>query len=199
MQWPTRDEKENFTELRRFQTTVAEPQIAEFGGNIFKETAELVLANFDNVVKAARCAAGLRDTVAQMNQTLPDEQRIAMRIGINLGDVIIEDGDVFGDGVNIAAPVGALAKPGSVYVSETVHNQVAGEVEFDFEDLGAQNGLSAGSNVYASNPAAVPPTPFPLNSATTPTLLQVLSNLTPLAFITLRRQCQHLPLRGDRL
>jgi hypothetical protein len=193
MQWPTRDEKENFTELRRFQTTVAEPQIAEFGGNIFKETAELVLANFDNVVKAARCAAGLRDTVAQMNQTLPDEQRIAMRIGINLGDVIIEDGDVFGDGVNIAAPVGALAKPGSVYVSETVHNQVAGEVEFDFEDLGAQNGLSAGSNVYASNPAAVPPTPFPLNSATTPTLLQVLSNLTPLAFISSQKASPTLP------
>src|SRR6516164_11047428 len=139
MQWPTRDEKENFTELRRFQTTVAEPQIAEFGGNIFKETAELVLANFDNVVKAARCAAGLRDTVAQMNQTIPDEQRIAMRIGINLGDVIIEGGDVFGDGVNIAARVGALAKPGSVYVSETVHDRVASEVDFDFEDLGPQS------------------------------------------------------------
>src|SRR6516225_2211010 len=133
------DETENFAELRRFQTTVIEPQIAGFGGNIFKETAELVLADFDNVVKAARCAAGLRDAVAQMNQTLPDEQRIAMRIGINLGDVIIEGGDVFGDGVNIAARVGALAKPGSVYVSEIVHNRVADEVDFIFEDLGLQD------------------------------------------------------------
>jgi adenylate cyclase len=133
------DETENFAELRRFQTTVIEPQIAGFGGNIFKETAELVLADFDNVVKATRCAAGLRDAVAQMNQTLPDEQRIAMRIGINLGDVIFEDGDIFGDGVNIAARVGALAKPGSVYVSEMVHDRVAGKVEFDFEDLGPQD------------------------------------------------------------
>src|SRR6201987_6277018 len=95
------DEKENFAELRRFLTAVVEPQIVEFGGNILKETAELVLVDFDNVVKAARCAAGLRDAVAQMNQTLPDERRIGMPIGINLGDVIVEEGDVFGDGVNI--------------------------------------------------------------------------------------------------
>jgi adenylate cyclase len=133
------DEKENFAELRHFLTAVVEPQIAEFGGNIFKETAELVLADFDNVVKAARCAAGLRDAVAQMNQTLPDEQRIAMRIGINFGDVIAEEGDVFGDGVNIAARVEALARPGSVYVSETVHNQVVDKVDFDFHDLGPQS------------------------------------------------------------
>src|SRR6516164_5591685 len=132
------DEKENFAELRRFLTGIVEPQIAEFGGNIFKETAELVLADFDDVVKAARGAVGLRDAVAQMNQTLPDEQRIAMRIGINLGDVIFEDGDIFGDGVNIAARVGALAKPGSVYVSEMVHDRIAGKVDFDFEDLGPQ-------------------------------------------------------------
>jgi adenylate cyclase len=132
------DEQENFAELRRFLTGVVEPQITEFGGNIFKETVELVLVEFDNAVKAARCAAALRDAVAQMNQTLPDERRIAMRIGINLGDVIIEDGDVFGDGVNIAARVGALARPGSVYASEAVHNQIADKVDFDFEDLGPQ-------------------------------------------------------------
>jgi adenylate cyclase len=133
------DEKENFTELRRFLTTVVEPQITEFGGNIFKETAELVLVDFDDVVMAARCAAGLRDAVVQMNQAMPDEQRIAMRIGINFGDVIAEEGDVFGDGVNIAARVGALAKPGSVYVSEMVHNRVVSELDFEFEDLGPQD------------------------------------------------------------
>jgi adenylate cyclase len=133
------DEKENFTELRRFLTTVVEPQITEFGGNIFKETTELVLADFEDVVEAARCAAGLRDAVVQMNQALPDEQRIAMRIGINFGDVIAEEGDVFGDGVNIAARVGALAKPGSVYVSEMVYSQVADAVDLDFEDLGPQD------------------------------------------------------------
>src|SRR5262249_25942753 len=104
-----------------------------------KETAEPVLVDFDDAVMAARCAAGLRDAVVQMNQAAPDEQRIAMRIGINFGDVIVEGGDVFGDGVNIAARVGALAKPGSVYVSEMVHNRLAGEVDLDFEDLGPQD------------------------------------------------------------
>ena len=133
------DEKENFAELRGFLTGVVEPQIGEFGGNIFKETTELVLADFDDVVEAARCAAALRDAVAQTNQTLPEEQRIAMRIGINFGDIIPEEGDIFGDGVNIAARVEALAKPGSVYVSEIVHQQVADKVDFDFEDLGPQS------------------------------------------------------------
>ncbi len=133
------DEKENFAELRALLTGVVEPQIGEFGGNIFKETAEIVLADFDDVVEAARCAAALRDAVAQTNQTLPEEQRIAMRIGINFGDIIAEGGDIFGDGVNIAARVEALAKPGSVYVSDIVHQQVAGKVDFEFEDLGPQS------------------------------------------------------------
>ena len=74
-----------------------------------------------------------------MNQALLPEQRVALRIGINLDDIIVEDGDVFGDGVNIAARLEALAEPGSVYVSEIVHDQVAGKVDFDFEDLGPQN------------------------------------------------------------
>jgi adenylate cyclase len=133
------DEKENFAELRALLTGVVEPQIGEFGGNIFKETTELVLADFDDVVEAARCAAALRDAVAQTNQALPEEQRIAMRIGINFGDIIAEGGDVFGDGVNIAARVEALAKPGSVYVSEIVHQQVVGKVDFEFEELGPQD------------------------------------------------------------
>ena len=133
------DEIESFAGLRRFLTEIIEPQIAEFGGRIFKETTELVLVEFDSSVEAARCAVKLRDAVAQMNRTLPDEQRIAMRIGINFGDVIIQDGDIFGDGVNIAARVEALARPGAVYVSEAVHDQVAADVDLDFEDLGPQD------------------------------------------------------------
>src|SRR6516164_2108934 len=130
------DEKESFAGLRSFLTEIIEPLIPEFGGNIFKHTGELALIEFDSVVEAARCAAAMRDAVLQMNQMLPNEQRIAMRIGINLGDVIIEGGDVFGDGVNIAARIGALAEPGSIYVSGIVHDQVVDRVDFDFEDLG---------------------------------------------------------------
>jgi adenylate cyclase len=130
------DEKEHFAGLRSFLTEIIEPLIPEFGGNIFKHTGELALIEFDSVVEAARCAAAMRDAVAQMNQMLPSERRIAMRIGINLGDIIAEGGDIFGDGVNIAARVGALAEPGSIYVSGIVHDQVVDRVDFDFEDLG---------------------------------------------------------------
>src|SRR5439155_750502 len=106
------DEKEHFAGLRSFLTEIIEPLIPEFGGNIFKHTGELVLIEFESVVEAARCAAALRDAALQMNQMLPNERRIAMRIGINLGDIIVEGGDVFGDGVNIAARLEALAEPG---------------------------------------------------------------------------------------
>jgi adenylate cyclase len=132
------DEKESFAELRSFLTEVVEPQITEFSGNIFKETTELVLADFENVVKAMRCAVAFRDEVAQRNQKLPEEDRIAIRIGIAHGNVIVEEGDVFGDGVNRAARLEALAKPGSIYVSEIVHDQIADEADFELEDLGPQ-------------------------------------------------------------
>jgi adenylate cyclase len=130
------DDKESFAGLRSFLTEIIEPLIPEFGGNIFKHTGELVLIEFDSVVEATRCAAALREAVSQMNRMQPNERRIAMRIGINLGDIIHEGGDVFGDGVNIAARLGALAEPGSIYVSGIVHDQVVDRVDFDFEDLG---------------------------------------------------------------
>jgi adenylate cyclase len=130
------DEKESFAGLRSFLTEVIEPLIPEFGGSIFKHAGELVLIEFDSVVEAARCAVAMRDAVWQMNEVLTDERRIVMRIGINLGDVIAEGGDIFGDGVNIAARIGAIAEPGSIYVSGIVHDQVVDRLDFDFEDLG---------------------------------------------------------------
>src|SRR6266849_8421687 len=132
------DEKESFAELRAFLTGVIEPQITEFDGNIFKETAELVLAEFASGVEAVHCAAALRDAVAQMNQTLPDEQRIAMRIGINFGDIIVEEGDIFGDGVNIAARLEGLAEPGGICVSARAQEDAAGRLDVAFEDMGDQ-------------------------------------------------------------
>ncbi len=130
------DEADSFAGLRAVLTQVIEPLASEYGGNIFKQTSDLALIEFESVVEAARCAAGLRDAVEQKNRALANEQRIAMRIGINLGDIIVEGGDIFGDGVNIAARVEALAEPGSIYVSGIVHDQVAGKVDFDFDDLG---------------------------------------------------------------
>jgi adenylate cyclase len=132
------DEADRFAGLTSFLTEIIEPLIPEFGGNIFKHTGELVLIEFESVVEAALCAAALRDAALQMNQMQPSERRIAMRIGINLGDIILEGGDVFGDGVNIAARLEAIAEPGAIYVSGIVHDQIVDRVEFDFEDLGPQ-------------------------------------------------------------
>jgi adenylate cyclase len=130
------DEAESFAELTSLVVEVIEPRIPEFGGNVVNSTGERVLSEFDSVVEATRCAAALRDAVFQRNRALPPERRLAVRIGINLGDIIFEASDIFGDGVNIAARLEALAEPGSIYVSGIVHDQVVDKVEFDFEDLG---------------------------------------------------------------
>ena len=133
------DEAETLTALTALLTEIIEPLIPKFSGHIVNSTGERVLSEFDSVVEATRCAAALRDAVLQRNRMLPNDRRIAVRVGINLGDIIFEAGDIFGDGVNIAARLEALAEPGSIYVSEIVHGQVADKVEFDFEDLGPQN------------------------------------------------------------
>ena len=130
------DEAERYAGLAAVLTEAIEPLIPRFEGHIFKRGSDLVLAEFDSVVDAARCADALREAVAQMNSTLPSERRIALRIGINLGDVIVESGDLFGDGVNIAARLEALAEPGCIYVSAIVHDQIVDKLDFEFEDLG---------------------------------------------------------------
>ena len=133
------DEADALTALTALLTEIIEPLIPKFGGHVVNSTGERVLSEFDSVVEATRCAAALRDAVLARNRKLPNDRRIAVRVGINLGDIIFEAGDIFGDGVNIAARLEALAEPGSIYVSEIVHGQVADKVEFDFEDLGPQN------------------------------------------------------------
>src|SRR5438045_208196 len=115
---------------------VLEPLIREHGGSIFKEAGDLALSEFADVVAATRSAAAIRSTALQRNQTLAPERRIAIRIGINLGTIIAEGGDVFGDAVNVAARLEALADPGSIYVSEVVYEKVADSLDFEFEDLG---------------------------------------------------------------
>jgi adenylate cyclase len=133
------DEAESFAGLTLLRTEIVEPQVLKSRGNIIRWTGDGVLVEFESVVEAVRCAAALRDAVAQMNQALVPERRVALRIGINLDDIMVEDGDVFGDGVNIAARLGSLADPGTIYVSEAVHDRVAGKLDFDFVDLGPKN------------------------------------------------------------
>jgi adenylate cyclase len=150
------DEADSFAGLRAFSSEIIEPLIPEYRGNIFKQTGELALIEFESVVEAMRCAAALRDAVAEKNASLANERRIAMRIGINLGDIIVEGGDIFGDGVNIAARLEALAEPGSIYLAEIVYSQVAGKVAFDFADLGPKTlkNISTPIRVYQLGAAA---------------------------------------------
>src|SRR6266568_2368642 len=129
-------ELDRVLDLRAVFAEVLEPLIREHGGSIFKEAGDLALSEFADVVAATRCAAAIRSAALQRNQTLAPERRIAIRIGINLGTIIAEGGDVFGDAVNVAARLEALAEPGSIYVSEIVYDQVADNVDFEFEDLG---------------------------------------------------------------
>jgi adenylate cyclase len=133
------DEADNFASVTRLLSEIIRPQVLKSGGNIIRWTGDGTLIEFDSIIEAVRCAAALREAVSQSNQAMMPEQRVGIRMGINLDDIIAKDGDVFGDGVNIAARLEALAEPGSVYVSEIVRDRVAGKVRFDFEDLGPHN------------------------------------------------------------
>jgi adenylate cyclase len=121
------------------RTEIIEPQILKFSGRMITWTADGVFLEFESVVEAARCAVALGEAVSRLNEALLPDRRITLRIGINMDDIIVDDGDVFGDGVNIAARLEALAEPGSIYISGAVHDRIAGKVDFDFVDLGPQN------------------------------------------------------------
>jgi adenylate cyclase len=114
------------------------PKIKEHRGRIVKNTGDGLLAKFSSVVDAVRCAAEVQRGMIDREPEVPDEQRIRFRIGVNLGDVIVEEHDIFGDGVNVAARLEALAEPGGVLVSNTVYEHVRDRLPFAFDDLGEQ-------------------------------------------------------------
>jgi adenylate cyclase len=98
-----------------------------------------MLVEFPSVVDAVRCAVEVQRVMAARNSEVPTERRIEFRIGINLGDVIVEDGDIFGDGVNVAARLEALAEPGGICISRVVRDQIRDKLPYPFEDRGEQS------------------------------------------------------------
>ena len=127
--------------LRGFKAIQAElfnPKIATHNGRLVKTTGDGFLAEFSSVVDALRCATELQAGMAERNASIPTDNRIEFRIGINVGDVVVEDGDIFGDGVNVAARLEGLAEPGGICVSARVQEDAAGKVDISFEDLGEQ-------------------------------------------------------------
>ena len=134
-----RDDSATLAGLKAHRRELIDPKIAEYGGRIVKTTGDGLLLEFPSVVDAVRCAVDVQRGMAERNAGVPPEQRIEFRFGINVGDVIIDGDDIFGDGVNVAARLEALADPGGICVSRVVRDQVLDKLNFTFEDLGPQD------------------------------------------------------------
>jgi adenylate cyclase len=161
------DEEGTLERLKALRRELLDPKIAEHNGRIVKTTGDGLLVEFASVVDAVRCAVGVQQAMPERNTDVAADSRIELRIGINLGDVIVEGDDLYGDGVNIAARIEALADPGGLFVSGTVHDQVRDRLPFAFEDLGEQQvkNIARPIRVYrvtiAGTAAGKTPVPLP--------------------------------------
>src|ERR1700739_1804235 len=143
---------------------VTDALVAKHGGRLVKTTGDGVLLEFPSVVDAVECAVAVQSAMAARNEDIPEGQRMQFRIGINLGDILIEGDDILGDGVNVAARLEGIAEPGGICISASAYDQVCGKVSVEFTDLGEQTlkniarpmrAYAVGSN--ANNDRAVPP------------------------------------------
>ena len=130
------DERGTLARLRTHRIELIDPAIAKNQGHIIKTTGDGMLVEFQSVADAVRCAVEIQGRMRRRNSDVADERRIDFRIGINLGDIIFDDGDIYGDGVNVAARVEQLAEVGGICVTAAVHDQVDGRLDIAFEDLG---------------------------------------------------------------
>jgi class 3 adenylate cyclase/TolB-like protein len=153
------DEAATLATLKARQKEVVRPIVARHEGRIFKVIGDGALAEFGSAVNAVLCAIELQRAMAAANAELPQDRRIVLRIGLNLGDVVIDGSDRYGDGVNIAARLEALADPGGVFVSGTIYDQVRNKIDTRFEDLGPQNLKNIAEPVRAYRVAGTPPVP----------------------------------------
>src|SRR6266516_3448573 len=132
------DEEGTHAHLQGHLRSLVDPKIAEHRGRVVKNTGDGLLAEFSSVVDAVRCALDVQRGMAERNTDVPQEKRIEFRIGINVGDVMLDRGDIFGDGVNVAARLEGLSEPGGICLSEDAHRQVQGKMSAEFIDIGEQ-------------------------------------------------------------
>jgi class 3 adenylate cyclase/TolB-like protein/Tfp pilus assembly protein PilF len=132
------DESVTLATLKAHRRDLIDPKIAEYEGRIVKTTGDGLLLEFPSVVEAVRCAVDVQRGMAERNANVAADRRIEFRVGINVGDIIIDGDDIYGDGVNVAARLQALAEPGRIFVSKVVRDQVLDKLGFAFEELGAQ-------------------------------------------------------------
>ena len=156
------DEEGTLASLKAIRRELVDPRIVEHRGRIVKTTGDGLLVEFASVVDAVRCAVDVQREMAGRNTGVPAETRIEFRVGINLGDIIIDGDDIFGDGVNVAARLETLAAPGGICVSRVVRDQVRDKLAFTFEDMGEQQVKNIARPVRAhririDSPEAEPP------------------------------------------
>src|SRR5580693_1601454 len=133
------DEEGTLAQLKALRKTLFDPKIAAHHGRVVKNTGDGALVEFASVVDAVRCADEIQRSVSEKNTDVPQDKRIEFRIGIHVGDIIIVDDDIFGDGVNIAVRLEGIAEPGGVSISDDAHRQIRGKVDITFEDMGSQS------------------------------------------------------------
>jgi adenylate cyclase len=157
------DEEGTHERVKTHLRELIDPKTAEHRGRIVKNTGDGMIAEFPSVVDAVRCAVEVQRGMIDREPEVPDEQRIRFRIGINLGDVIVEEHDIFGDGVDVAARLEALAEAGGICISRVVRDQIRDKLLYPFEDLGEQSvkNIARPVRVYALRPEAISDLPAP--------------------------------------
>jgi class 3 adenylate cyclase len=145
--------------ILREHRAVSDGLVTKHGGRIVKTTGDGVLLEFPSVVDAVECAIAVQAVMAERNDGIPEDRRMLLRIGINLGDILIEGDDILGDGVNIAARLEGIAEPGGICISSSTYDHVRGKVAVEFVDLGEQNLKNIARPVRAY--AVVPSEPSP--------------------------------------
>jgi adenylate cyclase len=156
------DEEGTHERLKAHLGQFVEPKIKEHRGHTVKNTGDGLLADFPSVVDAVRCAVEIQRGMADRNAETPEHKRITFRIGINLGDVIVEEHDIFGDGVNVAARLEGLAEPGGICISRVVRDQIRDKLPYPFDDKGEQSvkNIVRSVQVYALRPESVAELPI---------------------------------------
>ena len=167
------DEEGTIARQKAHREEIIEPKVSAHGGRIVKSTGDGLLVEFASVVDAVKCAVGVQEALACRDTDVPEERRIQYRIGINLGDIVLDGDDILGDGVNVAARLEGLAQPGGICISGTVHDHLAGKVNAVFEDAGEHTVKNVPRPVRVwywkrdsladNSPTAVQPPPLPQN------------------------------------
>jgi adenylate cyclase len=163
------DEEGTHERLKAHLRDLVDPKISEHRGRVVKNTGDGLLAEFSSAVDAVRCGAEVQRAMAERNAETPEDKRVTFRVGINLGDVIAEPNDIYGDGVNVAARLEALAEPGGICISRVVRDQIRDKLPYPFEDRGEQSvkNIARSVRVFALRPEAIAELPA-ANMSTTP-------------------------------